>query len=47
MTKCGFWPAEQLVARGYGIAAIQCNQLAPDDKDAFRNGVLTLFVWKK
>ncbi len=41
--KSGFWPAEQLIARGYGIAAIQYGQLAPDDKDAFRNGVIALF----
>ncbi len=41
--KSGFWPAEQLIARGYGIAAIQYGQLAPDDKDTFRNGVIALF----
>lgn len=41
--KSGFWPAEQLIARGYGIAAFQYGDLAPDDKDAFRNGVMTLF----
>jgi len=41
--KSGFWPAEQLVARGYGIAAIQYGQLAPDDKDRFRDGVIQLF----
>jgi hypothetical protein len=41
--KSGFWPAEQLVARGYGIAAIQYGDLAPDDKDTFRNGIMALF----
>jgi hypothetical protein len=41
--KSGFWPAEQLIGRGYGIAAIQYNQLAPDNKDTYRNGVITLF----
>jgi hypothetical protein len=41
--KSGFWPAEQLVARGYGIAAIQYGQLAPDDKDTFRSGAMALF----
>jgi hypothetical protein len=41
--KSGFWPAEQMVARGYGIAAIQYGQLAPDNKDRFREGVMTLF----
>ena len=38
-----FWPAEQLVARGYGIAAIQTSELAPDDKDRFREGAIQLF----
>lgn len=41
--RSDFWPAEQLVARGYGIAAIQTAALAPDDKDRFRNGVIQLF----
>lgn len=41
--KSGFWPAEQLIARGYGMAAIQYGQLAPDDRDRFREGVITLF----
>jgi (4-O-methyl)-D-glucuronate---lignin esterase len=41
--KSGFWPAEQLVARGYGMAALQYGDLAPDDKDTFRNGVIALF----
>jgi (4-O-methyl)-D-glucuronate---lignin esterase len=41
--KSGFWPAEQLIARRYGIAAIQFGHLAPDDKDRFRDGVIGLF----
>jgi len=41
--KSGFWPAEQVIARGYGIAAFQVGQLAPDDKDTFRSGVMSLF----
>ncbi|HXW06429.1 MAG TPA: hypothetical protein VD833_14420 [Vicinamibacterales bacterium] len=41
--KSGFWPAEQMIARGYGIAAIQYGQLAPDDKDRFREGAISLF----
>jgi hypothetical protein len=40
----GFWPAEQLIARGYGIAAIQYGQLAPDDQDRVRDGVMALFA---
>ncbi|HEV3485640.1 MAG TPA: hypothetical protein VG106_09550, partial [Vicinamibacterales bacterium] len=39
----GFWPAEEMIARGYGIAALQNNELAPDDKSRFREGVLQLF----
>ncbi len=38
-----FWPAEQVIARGYGIAAIQNNELAPDDKERYRDGVIRLF----
>ncbi len=38
-----FWPAERVIARGYGIAAIQNNELAPDDKDRYREGVMRLF----
>lgn len=41
--KSGFWPAEEMIARGYGIAAIQVNELAPDDKDHFREGVIGFF----
>ena len=41
--KSGFWPAEAVIARGYGIAALQVGDLAPDDKDRFREGVIALF----
>jgi hypothetical protein len=41
--KSGFWPAEQVVARGFGIAALQVSELSPDDKDRFRDGVIALF----
>jgi hypothetical protein len=41
--KSGFWPAEQMIARGYGIAAIQYGQLAPDNKDRYRDGAIALF----
>jgi hypothetical protein len=41
--RSGFWPAEQLIARGYGIAALQNSDLAPDDKDRFREGAIRLF----
>jgi hypothetical protein len=38
-----FWPAEALVGRGYGIAALQVGALAPDDPDRVREGVIRLF----
>jgi hypothetical protein len=38
-----FWPAEDVLARGYGVAAIQNGDLAPDDKARFREGVMRLF----
>jgi hypothetical protein len=41
--KSGFWPAEQMIARGYGMATFQYGALAPDDKDTFRSGVMKLF----
>jgi hypothetical protein len=41
--RSGFWPAEEVIARGYGIAAIQNGELAPDDADRFREGVIRLF----
>ncbi len=41
--KSGFWPAEPVIARGFGIAALQVGELAPDDKDRFRDGVIRLF----
>jgi hypothetical protein len=41
--RSDFWPAEQVINRGYGIAAVQSNDLAPDDKDRFREGVIQLF----
>lgn len=41
--RSGFWPAEAVVARGYGIAALQVGDLAPDDSAHFREGVIRLF----
>ncbi len=38
-----FWPAEELIARGYGIAALQVGDLAPDDPKTFTAGVIDLF----
>jgi hypothetical protein len=41
--KSEFWPVEEAIARGYGIAALQVGDLAPDDKEHFREGVIGLF----
>jgi hypothetical protein len=38
-----FWPAEEVIARGYGIAALQVTELAPDDPKTFTAGVIRLF----
>ena len=38
-----FWPAEDAIARGYGIAALQVGDLSPDDNARFREGVIQLF----
>lgn len=42
--KSGFWPAEQIIARGYGIAAFHYAELAPDDEKTFRDGVVKFFA---
>jgi hypothetical protein len=41
--KSGFWPAEDVIERGYGIAAIQNNDLSPDDTERFHEEVIRLF----
>jgi hypothetical protein len=38
-----FWPAEMLIDSGYAVAAFHVRDLAPDNKDSFRNGVLRLY----
>ena len=37
-----FWPAGDLVRRGYGAAVVQTDALAPDDSVRYRSGVLRL-----
>jgi len=37
--KSEFWPAEELIARGYGIAAFYNADVDPDNYDEFRNGI--------
>jgi hypothetical protein len=41
--KSGFWPAEQVITRGYGIAAFHYAELAPDDEKTYRDGVIKFF----
>lgn len=41
--KSEYWPAEDVIARGWAIAAIDADELAPDDKATFMNGVIRLF----
>jgi len=38
-TDTGFWPAQQIVARGYAAAIIQAQDIDPDNHDEFKNGV--------
>lgn len=38
-----YWPAETAIERGYGIAAIDTDRVAPDDRDTFKQGVIELF----
>lgn len=37
--KSEFWPAEEVVARGYGIAAFHNADVDPDKHDGFQNGI--------
>lgn len=41
--KSDFWPAEEVIEKGYAIAAFQVNDLAPDDPNLFMNGMLQLY----
>ena len=43
ITKSDFWPAEVVVDAGYAVAAFHVDDLAPDNKDLFMNGVLQLY----
>lgn len=40
--KSEFWPAEEVIERGYGVAAIQNGELAPDDPDRYHEGIIEL-----
>lgn len=39
-SKDGFWPAEQVIEAGYGIAGFDVLDFAPDNKVSFSKGVL-------
>jgi hypothetical protein len=41
--KSPFWPAEQIVARGYAVAAFHVADVDPDKHDGFTNGVHGIF----
>lgn len=41
--QSAFWPAEEIIARGYGVAALQTDQVAPDDSTTWASGVVRLF----
>jgi len=41
--KSGFWPAEEIVERGYGIAAFYAGELDDDTFDEFQDGVHAQF----
>lgn len=39
LNKSEFWPAEQVIARGYAIAAFYNGDVDPDNFDDFKNGI--------
>lgn len=41
--RSAFWPAEDIIARGYAAAAFQVEDVAPDKDDGFRSGVFAAF----
>lgn len=41
--KRPFWPAEEVIKRGYGIAAIKTRELSPDTASRYTQGVIELF----
>ncbi|MDB4582010.1 acetylxylan esterase [Draconibacterium sp.] len=43
VNKDGFWPAEEVIIAGYGIAGFDVKDVAPDDTANFRKGVLELY----
>lgn len=45
--KSPFWPAEEIVARGYAAVALQVGEIAPDRDTKCTEGVFTLFDEKR
>lgn len=43
LLKSDFWPAETMISRGYGAAAIHVSDAAPDDRHYYQDGVIGLF----
>lgn len=41
--KSPFWPAEQMIARGYAAAAFYNGDVVPDKYDGFKSGVFTIY----
>lgn len=41
--RSDFWPAEEILARGYATAAYQVGEIDPDRKDGYGEGVRALF----
>ncbi len=41
--RSGYWPAEEIVQRGYAAAAFHYNDVDPDHHDGFKNGVHGIF----
>ncbi len=39
VNKSEFWPAEEIISRGYAIAAFYNGDIDPDDFDDFKNGI--------
>ena len=48
IVKSGFWPAEEIVARGFAAATFQFSDVVPDDvKKAFSEGLFAVFGGEK
>lgn len=41
--KTPYWPAEEIIERGFAAATFHKNDIAPDNNDHFREGILSAF----